>query len=281
MKTPQPEDFGTGTKAGPLSAALDYAARGWPVLPLVHCAKRPLTRRGVSDARTDERALCAWWEQWPTAGVGIATGERSGLVVLDVDPRNGGGTSLRRLQHEHGGLPSTATVCTGGGGAHVYLRAAGQVRSRVPLPGYAGLDLKADGGYVAAPPSIHASGRRYEWHRRERIAEAPAWLVALAIREARPSTTPFPAGALSATDLADALQRHPRVRARFERGSRGLRDTSPSGVDLGLASGLALLGFDHEAIASAIAESRARAGLPAKRPGYLRSTVQLALGTRR
>jgi hypothetical protein len=286
--------------ATPLACAIRYADRGWPVFPLYEatapgvCAcklggscgrdtgKHPRTLHGLSDATTEAQRITGWWQRWPSANVGIATGSASGLIVADIDPRHGGGASLVRIQREHGALPRTATVRTGGDGAHLYYkRPAGRsVRSRCPLLGYSGLDLKAEGGYVAAPPSRHASGRRYAWHSRERIADAPEWLLDLAAQEPpRPVFDP-PRTARSRSDLDDALRRCPRVRARFERRTDGLHDTSPSGVDLGLASGLALLGFDADAIAHAITESRTRAGLPPKRPSYVRSTVRKALGVR-
>jgi hypothetical protein len=245
-------------------------------------AKHPRTPHGVADATTDGHAITSWWRRWPQAGIGIATGATSGLVVVDVDPRHDGIASLRRLQAEHGPLPRTATVRTGGGGGHIYLRlpAGRSVRSRCPLAGYPGVDLKADGGYVVAPPSLHASGRRYEWHRRERIAEAPGWLLDLAAREEpRPDLTPRRVGG-DLRDLTDALRRCPRIRARFERDADGLRDTSASGVDMSLATGLALVGLDADAITHAVVESRTRAGLPMKSRSYIRSTVAKALEVR-
>ena len=90
--------------------------------------------------------------RWPTANVGIATGARSGLVVLDVDPRHGGDEQLAAFEAEHGKLPETAAVVTGGGGAHYYFNhPGGDIRSRKLSPG---LELKADGTFVVAPPSL-------------------------------------------------------------------------------------------------------------------------------
>jgi hypothetical protein len=263
----------------PLDFALAYTDRNWPVFPCR--GKRPLTDNGFHAATTEAHQLHVWWKRWHDANVAIATGSASGgLVVLDIDPRPGGVASLEKIQADYGALPTTATVRTGGGGGHGYLRASQPVRSRCPLPGYPGLDLKAEGGYVIAPPSVHASGKRYAWHRRDRIAEAPAWLVELANHEEPKPTFDPPAVQRSMSDLDGVLRGYPRVRARFERHPSGLHDTTPSGVDLGLASGLALLGFDEDSIAYAIVESRSRAGLPGKRPSYLRSTVRKALGVR-
>jgi hypothetical protein len=88
-----------------LAAALDYATRGWPVVPLhtldeagrcscqkpkCSVGKHPRTENGHHDATTDKGIIEAWWQKWPDANVGLRTGEASGTVVLDVDPRNGG-----------------------------------------------------------------------------------------------------------------------------------------------------------------------------------------------
>ncbi len=86
---------------GLLAAALDYARRSWPVLPLVPGNKRPLTKRGHLDASTDADRIRAWWTRHPEASVGIVIGTRSGILVLDVDERRGVGwvtvASIERL----------------------------------------------------------------------------------------------------------------------------------------------------------------------------------------
>jgi hypothetical protein len=197
--------------------------------------------------------------------------------VLDVDPRHGGGASLGRLQADHEPLPKTASVKTGGGGAHLYykLPAGCSVPCRTPIArDYQGIDLRGDRGNVTAPPSIHASGKPYVWHVRDRIAEAPAWLLELAAREDPRPVVRAHAGDLR--DLRDALDRCPKIRMRFDRDKTGLTDKSPSGVDMGLARGLALVGLDADTIADAIVESRAQAGLPMPRPSYLRATTRRA-----
>nr|WP_278286936.1 bifunctional DNA primase/polymerase [Tepidiforma thermophila] len=175
-----------GGHAACREAALAYARRGWKVLPLKPRGKEPLTEHGVHDATTDPAAIEAWWRRWPKANVGIATGAPSGLAVLDIDPRNGGDVALERLLAEHGGWgvptdagghPETYTVLTGGGGAHYYFAADGPVPSRKLAPG---VDLKGDGGYVVAPPSVHPSGRPYAVEastERLPLALIPAWLL--------------------------------------------------------------------------------------------------------
>jgi hypothetical protein len=159
------------------SAALAYAARGWPVLPLN--GKLPRTPHGLKDATTDPDTLRAGWARWPEAGIGIRTGD--GLVVLDVDG-DCGSDSLHELERKHGELPATVEVVTGGGGRHVYFTHAGEpVRNSAGKLG-PGLDVRGDGGYVAAPPSAHPSGRRYQWEVSSHpddveLASAPTWLL--------------------------------------------------------------------------------------------------------
>lgn len=117
----------------------------------------------------------------PDANVAIVTGAVSGLVVLDIDPRHGGDESLRRLEHEHGPLPLTPEVITGGGGRHIYFsHPGGIVRNRVAL--MPGIDLRGDGGVVVAPPSLHPLGKCYAWadqHGPDDVAPVPmpAWLT--------------------------------------------------------------------------------------------------------
>lgn len=170
----------SGAAAGELlAAALAYAAAGLPVLPL-HSAdagacscgradcgspgKHPRTHNGVTGASTDVAVVAEWWRRWPTANVGIATGAAAGVVVLDVDPRHNGTESLRRLHDRHR-WPKGPQVLTGGGGQHVYFSyPAGGVRNSAGALGD-GLDVRGDGGFVVAPPSVHVSGNAYAWRR--------------------------------------------------------------------------------------------------------------------
>ena len=164
--------------------AARYAAAGLPVLPL-HSArdgrcscrrecrnvgKHPLVRCGKDDATTDPGQVTAWWRRWPWANIGIRP--PAGVVVLDVDPRNGGGTSLLGLTREHGQLPPTLTARTGSGGYHIWLSYGGRTRGQLCR----GVDVKTHAGYVVGPPSMHASGRRYEWLAVLPTAPAPRWV---------------------------------------------------------------------------------------------------------
>ena len=179
------------------ASTLDYAWRGWRVLPLhaptddgCSCrgesctpGKHPRTLRGFKDASTDRETIQRWWAMWPMANVGIATGTASGLLVLDVDPAHGGTESLNVLLNAHAAeIPHTVTVETGGGGLHYYFQAEG-----APYPSSAGrlgsgLDVRAEGGYVVAPPSLHPSGKSYHWATGKSpddvpLAPVPEWLA--------------------------------------------------------------------------------------------------------
>lgn len=168
-----------------LRFALAYARRGWPVLPAhwprgrgCSCgrpdcpspAKHPRYHpvdlpHGVRNASTDPAVIARWWRRWPQANVALATGAPAGFIVVDVDHRHGGDESLRELERRLGPLPETARAVTGSGGEHILLRYPGvPVRNRSGDDALApGVDLKADGGYIIAPPSRHLSGRGYEW----------------------------------------------------------------------------------------------------------------------
>jgi hypothetical protein len=104
-----------------LKGALVYAGRGIPVFPCEAGGKRPLTAGSFLEATTEEARIRRWWGRWPNANVAIPTGERSGLLVLDVDA--GEGTdSMALLELSRGQSPKTSCAATGGGGVHLYFR---------------------------------------------------------------------------------------------------------------------------------------------------------------
>jgi hypothetical protein len=158
-----------------LRAALAYARRGIPVFPCEPGGKAPLTYSGFWDATTDARRIRAWWSRWPYANVGVPTGERSGLLILDIDLRDGGPESLATLERTGGPLPETAKARTGGGGMHLFFRypAGERVGNSAGRLG-PGLDVRGEGGYVIVPPSRTQSA--YEWLDRMPPAD-PTWLL--------------------------------------------------------------------------------------------------------
>jgi len=163
-------------------AAASYLARGWSILPIRASDKRPLLRwERLGTTRPTEAEVADWFRRWPQANIGIITGEISNLVVIDVDPKHGGDESLARLQRRLGELPLTVEAKTGGGGRHLYfLHPDVMVRNRAGLA--QGIDVRGDGGYVVAPPSVHPSGNRYSWvphHSPDErpLAALPRWLL--------------------------------------------------------------------------------------------------------
>ena len=217
-----------------LAWALRYARAGRAVFPLhtpsadASCScrkadcrspgKHPRTPRGVKDATADEAQVRAWWGRWPEANIGVATGRASNFVALDVDVRHGGDASLAELFDAHGGVPATAEVVTGGGGFHLLFEHPGVPFKNSSSVLGEGLDVKTDGGYVVAAPSLHASGRRYEWRSAMRPAPLPAWLLELltaAANETHPRRSPkrrggppgAPGGAIPSGSRNDRLFR--------------------------------------------------------------------------
>ena len=144
-------------------AIRDYTARGWSIIPIRPGDKRPLVRwEDFQHRHANEAEALGWYRARPEAGVGIVTGAISGLVVIDIDERHGGDVALEQLEREHDRLPVTVECRTGGGGRHLYFaHPGGLIRNKVGLA--PGVDVRGDGGYVVAPPSLHASGVRYAW----------------------------------------------------------------------------------------------------------------------
>lgn len=146
--------------------ALRYAHLGLAVFPVKEKGKAPATPHGCKDATTDALQIETWWNINPQYNIGIATGSRSGgLVVidLDIDEEKGknGYEILKEWQKEHGDLPETWISITGNGGYHYFYRDTAANKNKVDL--YDGIDIRGEGGYIVAPPSIHPNGHTYEW----------------------------------------------------------------------------------------------------------------------
>jgi hypothetical protein len=185
-------------------AAEAYAALGLPVVPMhgvrrdggctcprgIRCGdpgKHPRLTDWPTTASTTPAQVRGWWQRWPTANVGLATGRR--FDVLDVDGPTGE-AALRTLV-EAGAVPGGGPLArTGGGGWHVLLAPTG-AGNRVGLR--PGLDWRGRGGLIVAPPSVHASGRAYRWVRplTATLPQAPAGLRRLlAPPRVKPATRP-------------------------------------------------------------------------------------------
>jgi hypothetical protein len=168
-----------------LDAALSYAAKPVLVFPCLPRHKEPAIVRGFHAATTNPETIRRYWRQ-PDRNIGIATGAVSRAWVLDVDGDDGE-DSLAVLQVQHGMLPPTWESTTGNG-RHLWFKYIAPIPSSTGRIG-PGLDVRADGGYVVAPPSIHPSGRVYAWISPPdgEPAEAPAWIVTLARKRPAPS----------------------------------------------------------------------------------------------
>jgi hypothetical protein len=164
-----------------IAHALDYAARGWQVFPLKQRTKLPATGRGFYDATTNPETLRRWFREFPY-NIGIRTGIASGVFAVDVDG-NQGAVSLHEIETKHGSLPPTL-VSTTGKGRHFWFKTTSPISCSTSKIGD-GIDVRGDGGYVVAPPSVHPNGAVYRWVD-DSIppATAPDWLIDLA--RARP-----------------------------------------------------------------------------------------------
>lgn len=180
-----------------LQAALEYARQGWAVFPchtpingVCDCSKgercdspgkHPWTRNGLSDATTEELTIRRWWRDRPVANIGLTV--RDGYAIVDVDGEHG----QHRLAEQDWHLVSTA-VQSSGRGAHYVYRVRNRVHPRILIKESAedahdGVDLRGPGSYVVAAPSLHASGRCYEWAvPLSQVEVAPAWLEEVALK---------------------------------------------------------------------------------------------------
>ena len=178
-----------------LSDALDYAARGWHVFPLAPRSKVPLKgSSGFRDASTNPATLRRWFGQGFPYNIAIRTGLISGLLMLDADGQEGV-ENLERLQAEHCSLPATL-MSQSSRGPHLWFKLT------VPVPKNESklapkIDVRADGGYAVAPPSIHPSGAVYRWLNQYPPAPAPDWLIVLACVKPQPPA-PLPGAARAA-----------------------------------------------------------------------------------
>lgn len=174
-----------------LDYALRYASMGWPLFRVwgardgkCVCEMAPPdlpTRKdhsggkgspgkhpvvGQSEATADEGTIRSWFAGAFEPGIAMACGPKTGVWVLDVDPRNGGHETLAKLLETHGPLPETAAVKTGGGGLHLFFKWPGDRVTRWPKTLGPGLDVIVSAApYVILPPSTHVSGATYEWLR--------------------------------------------------------------------------------------------------------------------
>jgi hypothetical protein len=202
-------------------SALKIANKGKPVFP---CKpdKKPYTPQGFKDATTDPARVTAFWTCYPDAKIGMPTGSRSGVFVVDVD-------RLEALGELPGELPETLTIRTPSGGLHYYLNHVDGITNRTgALP--AGIDIRGEGGYVCVPPSPG-----YTVEHRAPIADAPEQLLEI-LRE-KP-----------ARDARQLLR--PGVKVDIETGPipEGARNNTLASI----GGRLRACGFEHEGIEDAL-----------------------------
>lgn len=152
-----------------LDAALSYARIGLAVFPLVEKSKRPAVANGFYKATTDEEQIRKWWQKNPYYNIGIACGAVSNMSVIDVDiseeKDKHGDITVKEWEKEHGPFPKTAMGATGNGGFHILYRFDSHPHCSSDRPkDKKGIDVRGDGGYIVAPPSIHPdTGTEYAW----------------------------------------------------------------------------------------------------------------------
>jgi len=178
--TPMPE---SGMRM--VEYAVWYASHGWPVFPCHPADKSPLVSTGFKAATTAEGPIRAWWRQWPNAMIGVPMGLKSGVWAVDPDASKDGSpngvANWAKVVAEHGGIPDTHTHNTPNGGNHVLFKwhEDRHVTNREGGLSGLGINVRGEGGYVIAWPSVLADGRSYEIASPLNffnLAEAPTWL---------------------------------------------------------------------------------------------------------
>lgn len=162
--------------------AIMYAQKlGWAVFP-VNKKKRPLTLNGFNDASKDLVEVVNMFAQKDAVAIGVATGKISGIVVLDIDMKGQNlDMTYEELAEKYKIGPDDIVSRTGSGGYHVFYKHPGSIVPNAQrLNNTQGLDVRGDGGYVIIPPSMHVSGKRYEWIRspfKKQLPECPSYIL--------------------------------------------------------------------------------------------------------
>ena len=157
-----------------ISELLRLAAMGYKLLPLQDRGKEARIKWKNNASSSDTNIIKRWNNKWRDANWGAETGAASGFVVLDVDGE-AGKNSLAALISAHGELPKTLTSKTGKGFHYLFKAPNDELRNCTAMK--PGLDVRADGGYIVIPPSIHANGNQYQWvDPKAEMADLPEWL---------------------------------------------------------------------------------------------------------
>jgi hypothetical protein len=293
-------------------AALGYASRGIPVLPLHYplphhsdlqaltsdqqlpspvvrtscscrdpgCgqpAKHPLgslVPHGVKDATTNRARVLAWWTRHPQANIGLATGHR--FDVLDVDGP-AGERAIGQLAAAHGLASSGPLVRTGGGGWHFYLAPTGL--GNVHPRGLAHVDWRGRGGYVVAPPSRHASGHPYQWLAGRDLDTPPGPVPSVLLERLQPRQLQRPTGPDQLPTAADGSgERYARAALAEELARVAAAPVGPRNRQLwestrNLYNLVATGALDHREVHQGLLAAADRCGLLAEEPRQTRRTL--------
>ncbi|WP_242496480.1 bifunctional DNA primase/polymerase [Xylanimonas protaetiae] len=245
------------------AAAAGLAAAGVPVFPCAPTAKFPLTQRGFLDATTDPDQVASWWRKRPDANIGVPTGERSGLDVVDIDlkPDASGFPAFERARRR-GLVSGWATVVrTPSGGIHAYFAHTLGVEQRSWTSPRTHVDFRGDGGYVVVPPSLcvtPAGVRAYELVTASPHAAGPVDAAALRAFLDPPRLSTFAGGPSSTA---------PGVGASPERLAAWVATRPEGGRNAGLfwaACRMVESGFDVRSTVGVLGEAAQHAGLAAR-----------------
>lgn len=176
-----------------LEAALRYAAEGIIVFP-TRPDKKPYILDWGNAASANADQIRKWWKRWPSAGIAMPTGDRTGRLVIDLDPRHGADQSVAVMEEEYGPLPPTLEVETGGGGRHLHFQLRGLDIHNSAGELAPGVDVRGVGGYVILPPSFHPNGNRYGWANGNEILDLPLWLEKALLSIKKPTMAASPNG---------------------------------------------------------------------------------------
>ena len=159
-----------------LKAALDYLRLGYSVIP-VRTNKKPYVRWKQYRRRlATKKEVTSWWKQWPDANVGIITGKLSKIIVIDCDSA----VATSRFLESFPEARATRQVSTGReSGQHFYFRYEEGIRKHVGTILGDQIDIQSEGGFVVAPPSIHANGKQYTEINYYAVSPLPPQLLAI------------------------------------------------------------------------------------------------------
>jgi Bifunctional DNA primase/polymerase, N-terminal len=290
-------------------AAVAYASRGIPVLPLHYplphhgelqpvggdqsppmragcscrdlgCgqpAKHPLgslVPHGVKDATTNRARILAWWTRHPQANIGLATGHR--FDVLDVDGTTGA-HAIQDLAATHGLHSSGPLVRTGGGGWHYYLAPTGLGNAHPRDLEH--VDWRGQGGYVIAPPSRHVSGHPYQWAPGRDLDTPPGQVPTVLLERLQPHQRQRPPGPAQLPAVAHGLgERYARAAlaeelARVATAPKGQRNRQLWESTRNLYNLVATGALDHRDVDQGLLEAAGRCGLLVEEPRQTRRTL--------